>query len=572
MAYIKLTQFSGIAPGVSSRLINDKFAQTAENIDFESGAIAPITNNSDVFMLATSTRRSIFFYDDQYWLQWPDDGVKAAKGPVPNDSYNRLYWTGEDYPRVGSATTIISGSSYPQASYRLGIPAPATQPTTSTTGTPDETQTPNDVSYVYTFVSVFGEEGPPSPPSTVFELTDTETVTVSMPASAHPSGNYNFGSGAKKRIYRSNTGSNTTEFQFAGEVSFAATTFTDTNSAASLGEVLPSSGWIGPPDDDTSLYPDGPLDGLTPLANGILAGFTGNRLCLSEPFLPHAWPISYRVTLEDDIIAIAATNNGVICMTNGSPYFVTGTDPSAMTAVRVPIAQACVNKNSVVDMGEYVLYAAPDGLVAVTSDAQGNVVTRGLISPKQWNDDFKPSIIRAYEHEGTYVAFYNDGGTLGGWVYDPRSDDAALSTISVANEVRGGHFDPKSGSLNVIVGNKVQKYRGGSTTQTAKWKSKKFVLAKPSSMVWVHVDADAYPITVKVWADGTLIADYTLSQSGNTYTQATTVPNGISNATLREPVMRLPVAVGKEWEVEVSGAVVINEVCLAQSIEELASA
>jgi hypothetical protein len=91
-------------------------------------------------------------------------------------------------------------------------------------------------------------------------------------------------------------------------------------------------------------------------------------------------------------------------------------------------------------------------------------------------------------------------------------------------------------------------------------------------MVWVHVDADAYPITVKVWVDGALIADYILSQSGSTYTQATTVPNGISNATLREPVMRLPVAVGKEWEVEVSGAVVINEVCLAQSIEELASA
>ena len=55
--------------------------------------------------------------------------------------------------------------------------------------------------------------------------------------------------------------------------------------------------------------------GLIPVANGIMAGFTGNRLCLSEPFLPHAWPIAYRITLEDDIVAIAATGNGIVAMT-----------------------------------------------------------------------------------------------------------------------------------------------------------------------------------------------------------------------------------------------------------------
>jgi hypothetical protein len=33
--------------------------------------------------------------------------------------------------------------------------------------------------------------------------------------------------------------------------------------------------------------------------------------------------------------------------------------------------------------------------------------------------------------------------------------------------------------------------------------------------------------------------------------------------------MRLPATVAQEWEVEVSGATIINEVCIAQSIEEL---
>lgn len=576
MAYLKLTRFSGIAPAVSPKLISDQFAQVAENIDFESGAVQPITDDAAVTGggLSNSTRRSIYLYrpeaPNEYWLQWDDDNVSVVRGPLPDDAFYRLYWSGEDYPRMSTDVAITSSAPYPGTSYRLGVPAPANAPSTSKTGTPDAAQTPNDVSYVYTFVTAYGEEGPPSPPTTAFELTDTESVTVTMPSGDHPTGNYNFTGNALKRIYRSNTGSNTTEFQFAGEVPFATTTFTDTNTAASLGEILPSSTWIGPPDDNASDYPSGPLEQLTALANGILAGFTGNRLCFSEAFLPHAWPVSYRISLEEDIVAIAATNTGIVCLTKSTPYFVTGSDPSAMTAVQVPLAESCINRNSVVDMGEYVLYASPDGLAAVSSDGSGNVVSKGVISPKQWNADFKPTLIRAFMHEGTYVAFYNDGGTLGGWVFDPRSQESAFSTITVSSEVRGGWMDTHDGVLNMIVGNAIQAYRGGTTPKTSRWKSKNFVVSKPLSMGWVHVEAESYPITVKVWADGTLLANYTLSQSGSTYTQVTATPSGISNATLREPVMRLPSVLAKEWEVEVSGTGRIDEVCLAQSIDELA--
>ena len=130
-------------------------------------------------------------------------------------------------------------------------------------------------------------------------------------------------------------------------------------------------------------------------------------------------------------------------------------------------------------------------------------------------------------------------------------------------------MNPKDGQLYTIVANKVKKYRGGTTNSTLTWKSKKFVTPKPVSMAWISVHADTYPVTVKVWADGTLTAQYTLSKSGSTYTQSTTTPSSISNVTLQEPVMRLPATIGQEWEIEVSGAVNINEVCLAQSMAEI---
>ena len=566
MAYFKRDRFSGIAPGVSPRLLSEQFAQTAENVDFESGRLTPVTSDSDTFTLTNTARRSIFFYRDTNWLQWNDDGVSVVEGPIPADTLDRLYWTGEDYPRMGTATTIVAGSSYPNASFRLGVPAPVSAPTISKSGTADTTQTPDDVAYVYTFVTAFGEEGPPSPASNVLERTNTETVTIPMPSTEHPSGNYNFGTGAKKRIYRSNTGSTNTTFQFVAEVSFATTTYDDSSESFALGEVLPSGTWIGPPDDNTSLYPDGPLVGLIAVANGVFAGFTGKRLCLSEPFLPHAWPISYRITLEEDIVAIGSVTNGIVALTDGAPYFVTGVDPSAMTAIKLDIAQACVNDKSVVDMGEYLLYAGPDGLVAV-SGGEGEVVTNGLISAKQWNDNFNPTTYRAFRYENTYVAFWSGGG----FVYDPRAGEAALSNLSYTGEVRGGYMHPKDGELYIIVGNKIKKYRGGATNKTLKWKSKQYVTPKPVSMGWVSVHAQAYPVTVRVWADGAQIAVYSLSYSNNVYTQSVTVPSGASSGTLREPIMRLPAVVGQVWEVEVEGAVEIDEVCLAQSMDEIAA-
>jgi len=571
MAYFKLDRFSGIAPGVSPRLLADQFGQTSENIDFESGRLAPTTNDVDAFTLQNSIRRSIYFYRDTNWLEWNQDGVKAVPGPIPGDTLARLYWTGQDYPRIGTVASIVSGAvGYPANSYRLGVPAPSVAPLTSKTGTPDTTQTPDDVSYVYTFVTVFGEEGPPSPATAAFERTDTESVTITMLAAANPSGNYNFGTGSLKRIYRSNTGSNTTAFQFLAEVPFSTETYVDTTPSAGLGEVLPSETWIGPPDDNASLYPDGPMKGLIAVANGVFAGFTGKRLCLSEPFLPHAWPIDYRITLEENIVAIGAVANGIIALTNGTPYFVTGTDPSAMTAVRVDLPQACVNVNSVVDMGSYLLYAGPDGLVAV-SGGEGRVVTQGLVSASQWNTSFNPTGYRAFRHENTYVAFWTEGGSYKGFCFDPRAEEAALSTLTTEAEVRGGYMNPKDGELYLIVANKIRKYRGSSTKRTLTWKSKQVVMPKPLSMSWVSVHAQEYPVTIKVWGDGVLFADYTLSYAAGVYTQTVTVPNGATTGSLREPVMRLPPKVAQVWEVQVSGAVEIDEVCLAQSMDEIAA-
>ena len=549
MAYFKNKTFKGIAPAISPRLLNEEYGQEAENIDFESGTLVPVKTDSADSTFSTSSRQSVFIYRHRtatgssattpQQLEWDEDYVKAVHSPLAtdDDEYQRVYWTGSgtsgagtNYPKMASQSVAIGATAfYPSASYRLGIPAPSAAPTTSKSGTPTATQEPDSVSYVYTYVSAYGEEGPPSAASTPIDKTDDETVALTL--AAFPTGSYNL---TKMRIYRSNTGSTSTNFQFCGEIT-SGTSFSDTVTSTGLGEVLPSTTWVGPPNDDTSLYPYGPLENLINVGNGVLAGHSGNRLCFSEPYLPHAWPVQYRLTIDGTIVGLSATANGVVVLTESVPFFVSGVDPSAMTAMQVDVMQSCINKHSIVDMGEYVLYASPDGLVAITGTS-GQVVTRGLIKAKQWNSDFKPSAIKAFLHEGKYVAFWKDGSNYGGWVYDPQAQDTIISTLSVSAEVRGGTTDIGSGNVYLIVGSNAMKYAGGATNQTAKWKSKKYVTETPLSMGWVSVNAAIWPtaladaITVKVYGDGNQIANYQIySGAAVSVTKAVTVATGTNS-------------------------------------------
>ena len=661
MAYFKLITFGGLAPQVSPRLLKDNLAQTAQDVNLDSGRLVPITEDSQTLVLSSSSRTSIFKYTDspERWLQFDED-VDVVPGPIAGDTNDTVYWSGQSYPRMGRSSVIVGSAPFPSNFYRLGVPAPTAAPTVAlktptsinatitttinsstltvttasahgavvgdyvklssfgggsglaTNGVPADDinidhkiltvpstttltievnsaatssgtsssvtngATFNDASsaltdfstsYVYTFVTAYGEEGPPSPASTVVTTDDNRVIDLSGLETSTSKANANFGSGAKKRIYRSNTGSNTTVFQFVAEVNMSTTTYEDTSKNAELEEIIPSTYWIGPPDDDTTLYPDGPMKGLTALPNGVFAGFTGKRICFSEPFLPHAWPVIYRITLEDNIVAIGAAGNGLIVTTEGRPYLISGTDPQSMTAFRMEAAQACLSKKSLVDMGPFVLYAGPEGLVAAAG-TEVNVVTEGLISPDQWQSSYYPSTIKGFLWKGRYVGFYYTGSAYGGFIFDTRGGEPTFTTLSESNEVPGGFTDPDDNELYIIIDDDIKKFQGSATNETFTWKSKEFVTPKPTSMGFAKVDAEAFPVTLKVYGDGSVIYNATISTSGNVYSVTGTTPS-FSATTIYEPIVRLPASMHRTFAIEVSSAKTVNEVCIGESIDEL---
>ena len=93
-------------------------------------------------------------------------------------------------------------------------------------------------------------------------------------------------------------------------------------------------------------------------------------------------------------------------------------------------------------------------------------------------------------------------------------------------------------------------------------------MPKPTSMGFAKVDAETYPVRVKVYGDGSVIYNAVIASSGNTFTVTGTTPS-FSSTAISEPVVRLPASVHKTYAVEVEGATIVNEICVGDSMDEL---
>ena len=241
--------------------------------------------------------------------------------------------------------------------------------------------------YTSTFVDDWGMEGPPTTQardqaraprftswvhegervSDIIEWQPGEKLILSIKG-ATPGG-YHI---SKRRIYRAAAGTDEDNFFFLAEVDEDEDTYTDTKSDAELAEPLPL----------TQNPPQG-LQGLIVMPGGFVAAFKGKELYMSPPYLPHSFPDEYRLTFAWDIVAIASSGNDIIVMTEGNPYYLTGSDPSVMTQTELMVSQSCVSKRGVATVGGLVVYPSPDGLVGVQS-GQAKLISEGYYKPKDW--------------------------------------------------------------------------------------------------------------------------------------------------------------------------------------------
>lgn len=437
------------------------------------------------------------------------------------------------------ATIDQTQTSYTDAATDASLAAAATAPTVTsvTTSFTIEGKIPAQVvpetrTYVYTYVTAYGEEGPPSAASSLVNVDPAQAVVLSVPTGA-PTGSYNITS---KRIYRSSTVGASAQFQFVAEIPLATGSYSDTKSQADLGEILPSEDWIAPPAG---------LKGLKIMANGVGVGFVGRTLYLSEPYLLHAWPHEY--TVPNDIVGLGVFGQTVVVLTTGTPHVFNGVDPGAMSETKIAVPQACVSKPSIVDMGDGVIYSAPDGLVSIGSGGL-SVITEKLYSREQWQA-LNPSSIRGFVYNGRYVMTY-DNGTRGIVMFDFTGQGAVLtsSDVNLSTAITAGYYDPTTDTLYFAQGANIVRFDRGSNLNLT-WKSKVFRLPFEDNFAVAQVHADSYPVTLKVYGDGVLRHTQTVASS-----KEFRLPSGFRC---------------RDWEFQIEGSATVTEVAIANSVAEL---
>lgn len=164
----RIPTFTGLLPRIDSRLLPESGSTVAQNVLLTAGIFEPIYAQAPVQTLTNAEQvHSVYrMYDGDtaYWLAWTED-VDVARAPIAGDTSFRVYLTSDEFePRVTNLAMAIAGSPYPYSWYVLGVTPPTTAPVygSITGGTaPTESR-----SYVYTFVTQWGEESSPSPAMT----------------------------------------------------------------------------------------------------------------------------------------------------------------------------------------------------------------------------------------------------------------------------------------------------------------------------------------------------------------------------------------------------------------------
>jgi len=636
MASIRLTEFAGMAPRVSAKLLPGSAAVLSRNCRHQAGNVTPLAGPATAATLPDAARKSVYPYRGA-WLSWTTP-MSVVKSPVYDDQYQRLYYTGDGSPKVrgydtteqewplgvpkpatapvsavrnkaatawtrewflyweepstgatqaekvslvegadvimgsGGKTWTVPAASVPayggtdsgaflvvgfrafdEAGSELGVLYPANSAYAASvplvvdgvqvgadlaedTGTGDWTLTlsydldlatayTTSRAYCYTYVTAWGEEGPPSDPSAVVGVDPSKDVMVTGLPAATPAG-YNV---TLARLYRTVTANGETAYQFVADVAVGTTWYVDELSDADTGETLETTDYTAP---------SATLANLVAMAGGFLAGSDGQTVWFSETWQPHAWP--YSVTLPYEVVALAAVGNSLVALTEAYPYWITGSDPSAMTATRIPVEQACASARSVAAYGGGIVYASPDGLVLVDGGS-ARLLTETLYRREQWQA-LGPTTMRSAVHDGVYLAFTDSAGLLldlsGG-----RAD--ALATTETA---AGLYSDVETDTLYLIQGADLVSWGAGSTL-TATWRSREYESPRPVGWAWARVQADSYPVTLNLYAEGALVATVTLA----------------SEAPRRLPATRRE----KTWQVEVEATAVVDEVAIAQTLSEL---
>lgn len=339
-----------------------------------------------------------------------------------------------------------------------------------------------DRDYVLTFTAQLGSlvmEGPPSEPSRMITVTPVNAVQVTNLATV-PSGNYPWHG---KRLYRRIYSQGVTRYGLVAELGLDDDSYVDAIPDAELpGDELASTYYDPPPEN---------LHSLNVLSNGLVFGASDNDVCISEPYLPHAWNPFARYPFPHPVEGVGIADNNIVVVTQKNPYLLTGTMATAMSSIELNMEQGCIARRSIASGSFGCCYASPDGLVVISSSGS-NVVTQGMITPEQWQALNPPSMITVVHEDTIIITFTRLDGGKGTMLINPGLKEAGIRFTD--QTFTAAYRDPLLDS--VIIYDPANEgvfslWDRGEPMQYI-WRSRLITLPKPLNFTAFRVMADSY--------------------------------------------------------------------------------
>ena len=355
--------------------------------------------------------------------------------------------------------------------------------------------------YVYTYVSAFSEEGPPSPPTvedgqvTVDGTTGAWIIYMTCPTAAQMAGR----NLVSMRLYRTVTdgSGNTTYFQVCEEAITGPSqvvTYTDNlqSSDITANKTLDTIDYTAPPSD---------LQGVVMMANGIAAGWSAEReIWFSAAYLLHSFPGVFALSVDYPIVGFVPSGSSLNIITAGSPSIATGVTPDTMTIGKIMANEPCIGRGSIVGAGEGAYYASPNGYILLNTNGTMNV-TGSLMEKEFWNS-LQPQTFATGVYGLTLVA-YNKGtqpGDRNGVVIDygagtSSSKNVPLSYISTLHPAINVYNDELSGQIFGLSPSGVMQWNppDGGDLWPYLWRSKMFRFTAPQQFKAFEVYYDIPP-------------------------------------------------------------------------------
>lgn len=491
---LKINEFGGVAPRFPDRKLPAPYAMRAHNCSMDRAQLRSFGGSTVVATGLAANTKTIFAYkpfDIEFFLEFSflADVVQNA---LPNDTFRRVYWTGDPSgPRFSDYTYTIGGSRpYPSSSFLLGVPAPTVTPIIELGANidpafpvdPEAAQLePYYRYFTYTFVDRYGHESAPFSMSDggalpSIKVYEGQTASVKN-LQLSPSGNFNMQNGLV-RLYMTD---------LIGNWRLMASGAIGTSQFLNIDHMTVDSKAIMLPETAICAMPPTDLANLTNHPSGYMLGSTGSTLCATPRYFFSNWPASFQRPCAFKIQGIVPHSQGAFLITEGGLYSAIGSDSSNLTIVEIDATLGCVAKETILDMGGFAMYASNNGIV-VASQTEASVVTKDVILDNDWSG-YSPETMKAVRHLDRYIIW----NAQHGFILRPSADKDKLTTCDFAEEFVAGYADREDGHLRYRDGTMLKKFDADpANPRPYLWESTTTIAPSPLTYSCVKIDAEKF--------------------------------------------------------------------------------